>query len=107
VLQLPALFQDLQRNRGRRHRECQPRNNRATPGKQPEPMSDECNCKRRRRQLSSAETEDGPAHCQQLPELELEPDEEEQHHHPELRYRKDALGRGKEREPGRTDNDAP
>ena len=57
-------------------------------------------------QLRGAEAEYGSSHRHQPAELELEPDQEQQHHDAELGDRNDALGRAEHREAEGADDDA-
>ena len=106
LLELAALLQDFQRNRGRRHRQCDPGDHRPAPIDQTDEVGERADCKRGQRQLSGAEAEYGATQRHQPAKLELEPDQEQQHDHAQLRNRDDALGRTECRQPMRTDHDA-
>ena len=69
-------------------------------------MGERCDRKRGYNQLRGPKPEDGAPHREQLAELELEADQEQQHHHAQFRNRYDALGGGEHSETGRTDDHA-
>ena len=106
LLELAALVQDLQRDGGRRHREREARDHGAAPAEQAAVVGDGADHQRRHRELRRAEAEDGAAHGDELAEFELEPDQEQQHHHAELGDRDDALGRSEGRDAVGTDDHA-
>ena len=106
LLQLSAILQDLQRDRGGGNCQRQPRDDRPAPAEQAEVMGERCDCQRGQRQLGGAEAEDGTTHREQLTELELEADQEQQHHHAQFGDRDDALGSCECREPRRADDHA-
>ena len=56
--------------------------------------------------MRGAETENRPPHGQELAQLELEPDQEQQHHDAELRHAQDAARRAEHPQPVRPDDDA-
>ena len=106
LLKLAALLQDLQRDRGRRHGECEPRDHGAAPVEQAGVIGEGADRERGQRQLRGAEAEDGAAHGDEPAELEFEPDQEQQHHDAELGDRDDAFGRAERRDPVGADDDA-
>ena len=58
-------------------------------------MGERCDRKRGQHQLRGAKTENGTPHREQLVKLELEADQEQEHHYAQFRNRDDALGGGK------------
>ena len=105
-LEMAALVQNLERDGGRRHRQRESRNHGSTGVDQAGRIGECPDRERGEHQLQGAEAEYGAAHRHQPPELELEPDEEQQHHDPELGYRNDAFRRAEHRKAGRTDDNA-
>ena len=73
---------------------------------QPDNVGEGADCQRRQRQLRRAEAEYGTAERHQPAKLELQTDQEQQHHHAKLGDRDDALGRAKCGQAMRTDHDA-
>ena len=106
LLQMAALLQDAQRNRGRRQRERQPRDQRTAPTEQacrePKPSD------RRggQHELRDAKPEDVAAHREQARQFEFEPDQEQQHHDAEFRHRDDGFGPREHAKPVRADHHA-
>ena len=87
-------------------REREPRDHGAAPVEQAGGIGEAADRERGQRQLRGAEAEDVAPHRQQPAELELEPDQEQQHHDAELGDRDDAFRRRERREPVRADDDA-
>ena len=56
--------------------------------------------------MGSPQPKYGSAHRNEPTELELKSDQEQQHHHAEFGNRQDTLGRSKQREAGRTNDNA-
>ena len=104
-LEVAALLEHLQRDRGRRQRQHDPDDDGASQHK---PARDRGGRKDRDRhaELRRAEPEDVAAHRDQPRQLELEPDDEEQEHDAELGDAADGLGLADERQAGRADDDA-
>ncbi len=106
LLELAALFQDLQCDRGRRHRERQAGDDGAAPVDQACGAGERADHDSGEAQLRHAQPENGAAHRDQPPQFELEPDQEQQHYHAELGNRNDALGCSECGEPRGADDDA-
>ncbi len=106
LLQLAALLQDAQRDRRGGEREREARDQRAAPF---EPSGQQCEATDRRRgerQLGDTEAENVAPHREQAGQLELEPDQEQQHHDAQLGDREDALGRIEQLQPVWADDHA-
>ena len=106
LLQLPTLFEDLQRDRGRRQCQRKPGDDGPAPVDQVGGVGESADHDGGQGQLRGAQTEYRATHRDQPPELELEADQEQQHDHAQLGDRNDALGRSKGGQSGRADDDA-
>ncbi len=103
-LEVAALLEHLQRDRGGRQRQRHADDDGAP---QHEPLATAAAAKTRPSgRLRRAEPEDVAAHRDQPRQLELEPDDEEQEHDAELGDAADGLGLADERQAGRADDDA-
>jgi len=105
ALEMPAVLEDPQRDRGCRERERDSGDEGAAPGK--------ARRKRQRRdrrgsegKLRRAETENIAPHGEQAGKIELQPDQEQQQHDAELRDRQDGFGRTEDADAPRTDQHA-
>jgi hypothetical protein len=101
-----ARFEDLQRDRGRRHGECQARDQSPAPTEQPKPDREARDRERAQRKLRSAEQRYRAPHCDELAELKLESDQEQQHDDPKFGHAQDRARRAEDCQPERADHDA-
>ena len=106
VLQMAALLQDAQRDRGGGEREREPGDERAAPVEPAAHERQPGDGKPGDQNLRDAEAENILAHGKQAVELQLKPDQKQQHHHAELGHGQDALGRRENAEPVRADDHA-
>ena len=74
--QLPAFFQDLQCDGGRRHRQREPDDDGSAPVDQPSYIAERPDGERGERQLGGTEAEYGASHRQEPAEFEFESDQE-------------------------------
>ncbi len=106
LLQVAALLENLEGDRGRRHGQRERRDDRAAPRRQAGGDDQSAENGGREQELRGAETEDRAPHRDQAGEFELEPDEEKQQHDAELRHRQDGLRLAQQCDPERADDDA-
>ena len=99
LLQMAALLQDAQRDRGGGERQRKAGDQRAAPveqaGEQRQPRDGEPGDEH----LRDAEAENVAPHGEQAVQLQFEPDQEQQHHHAELGDAEDALRSREKAEP--------
>ena len=106
LLQVAALLQDAQRDRGGGERKREAGDERAAPVEPAGEQRKARNGEPGDQDLRDAEAEDVLAHGEQAVEFQFEPDQEQQHHHAELGDGEDALGRRENAEPVGADDHA-
>jgi hypothetical protein len=106
LLQVAAVFQDAQRDRGGRKCERKACDQRGAPVEHASEQGEAGERRGGEHQLRDAEAEDVAPHREQAAELELEPDQEQQHHDAELGDGEDGFGPAENAEPVRADHHA-
>ena len=106
LVEIAALVEDLQRDRGRRQGERKACDRGLAPAEQAGRHAEPADCDRGQGQLGGAETENRAPHREQAGELELEADQEQQQHDPDFGDRQDGLRRVHDAETPRPDHHA-
>ncbi len=106
LLQLAALLQDFQRDRGGRHGERKAADDGAAPACEPKREGKAPQHRRRQRELRCPEPENGAPQRQQAREFELQPDQKQQQHDAKLGHCDNGVGGSHQRKPEWADDDA-